>query len=124
MATKILLVDDEEQLRKIVVKVLARAGYKVDVATNGAEALQKLGEDIFDLLITDIRMPVSDGDAALPKILSLKPHLKVIVLTGYPLTLTPKIQSEILSGHYHYLAKPFDNRRLLSMVQELEGVIP
>lgn len=116
-AKKILVVDDEEMLRKILTKILTQAGYKVDTASNGEEAIEKIKAHPFDLMVTDIRMPVKDGSLALPAIESLKPKLKIILLTGYP--LQPELEEKVAKGDYAYLTKPFDNQELIAKVQSL-----
>lgn len=117
MAAKILVVDDEVMLRKILTKILGQAGYKVATASNGDEAVQKIKKGHFDVVIIDMRMPVKDGSQALPVIESLHPKLKIIVLTGYP--LSPEIEEKVALGRYHYMVKPFDNQELISKVQSL-----
>ena len=61
MATRILLVEDEANMVRTLAKILERKGYTVDAASTGEEALQRLSERTYDLLITDLNMPVMDG---------------------------------------------------------------
>ena len=100
--------DDEEGLRKVLEKILTHAGFRVSTAGNGQEAIEKIKQNSFDLLITDVRMPVKGGVEALPTIESLAPGLKIILLTAYP--LGPQLEEKVSSGKFHYIAKPFDNR--------------
>lgn len=116
-AAKILLVEDEQMLRKILTKILTQEGYQVLTANNGDEAIEKIKENRFDLMVTDLRMPKKDGTQALPLIESLDPKLKVIILTGYP--LPPEVEEKVSKGRYLYMAKPFDNQELISKIESL-----
>ncbi len=117
MSKKILVVDDEEGLRKILTKILAWESYQVLTANNGDEAIEKIKKQTVDLLITDIRMPVKDGSELLKVVSTFNPILKVIILTGYP--LSPYLEEKVTAGTYVYIAKPFDNLELLSKVNQI-----
>lgn len=117
MSAKILVVDDEKMLTKILAKILGQAGYRVSTVSDGDEAIDKVKQGHFDLLISDVRMPKKNGTEALPIIETLDPQLKIIILTGYP--LTPELEEKVSLGRYQYIAKPFDNDDLVAKVQEL-----
>lgn len=117
MPVKILIAEDEILLQKILFKLLTRAGYKVVTVGNGNEAIRKIKRGHFDVLITDIRMPIKDASQTLPLIESLAPKLKIIVLTGYP--LSPGMEAKVFSGRYHHISKPFDNQELLLKIKSL-----
>lgn len=113
----ILVVDDEEQIRKLVSLALRRAGYEVILATNGQEALERLSEALPDLIISDVMMPEMDG-------LALLTHLRSDPITRVvPLILltakgtTDDIVSGMNLGADDYLAKPFEMRVLLARVK-------
>lgn len=114
---RILIVDDEEELREILQKILTKAGYRVETAKNGEEGLLKFKERQFDLLITDLRMPARGGAEMLVQAERLDPAVKVIVLTGYP--LDPLTQKRVHEGRYLLVEKPFENASLLEKVKEL-----
>ncbi|MGP9820597.1 response regulator [Salinarimonas sp. NSM] len=82
---KILLVDDEEPVRGFLARGLALDGHAVDTAENGADALELLMEEgaTYDLLLTDIRMPLMDGIALALAAKREKPDLVVLLMTGY-----------------------------------------
>jgi two-component system, cell cycle sensor histidine kinase and response regulator CckA len=80
----ILVVDDEEAVRRFVDRVLRDAGYKTSTASDGPEALEtasRIGQ--FDLLVTDVMMPQMNGDELARRLRQQRPELKVLYLTGY-----------------------------------------
>jgi len=102
----ILVVDDEEIMRDMVKDVLAAAGYRVWTASNGEEAITKLKEGAFGIVITDIRMPGMDGVEVTRKLKRIDSEICVIVITGYA-----SIDSAIAvlkEGAYDYITKPFN----------------
>jgi len=102
---KILVVDDEEQTRKLFVDLLSQKGHQCVTANNGREALDKIMENKFDALITDIVMPEMDG-ITLTKELSKHYHnLPVMVITGY--TEEYSAETAIASGAREFIKKPF-----------------
>lgn len=114
---RILIIDDEGNLRGILKKILGKEGYRVETAENGEEGLLKLKERRFDLLITDLRMPGRGGAAMLSQVETLDPAVKVIVLTGYP--LDPFTQKRVSEGSYLLVEKPFENAFLLEKIKQL-----
>jgi two-component system cell cycle sensor histidine kinase/response regulator CckA len=81
---KVLVVDDEEPVRKFVERVLSEAGYCTELAGDGSEALevaQKIGQ--FEILVTDLMMPRMSGDELARRLRQSEPALKVLYLTGY-----------------------------------------
>ena len=80
---KVLVVDDEEVVGRSFDRVLGERGYDVTTASNGEEALQKLGSNGFDLVFTDIKMPGMDGIEVAKRIKDMNPWLPVVVVTGY-----------------------------------------
>jgi DNA-binding NarL/FixJ family response regulator len=103
---KILVVDDNEEDLQNMLTVLEREGYEVDGARNGELAFEKLNQEDYQLVITDLRMPKQDGLALLNSIRKDFPKTGVMVITGYP-SLDTSIQS--LRGEaFDYIVKPFD----------------
>lgn len=82
---RILVVDDEEPIRELVRRALQLDGHSVDVAADGGEALDRLiaEPEAFDLLLTDIRMPVMDGIALALAVARDNPMLTILLMTGY-----------------------------------------
>ena len=108
--TTVLVVDDEEGIRKALERFLTRVGYQVAVAANATEALQRLATDHPQTMLCDIRMPDISGVELLPKVLAQDPDLAVIMLTAID---EPRTAIECLKlGAYDYLIKPVDLEEL------------
>ena len=113
MNKKILVVDDEEVIRKFLRIQLAKLGYEVKEAADGEQALEKLGEDDFDLLICDIMMPKKDGWEVIKEVKS-NPKTRgipVIVLTAKQ--EEPDMFKGYDLGASYYMTKPFTKAQLL-----------
>ena len=80
---RILIVDDEEGMRRLLGRILTREGYDTTTAANGADALRLVASERFDLVVTDIKMPEMDGLQLLQEIRQYEPSLPVIVITAY-----------------------------------------
>jgi CheY-like chemotaxis protein len=81
--TRILVADDDEQVRSLFVKKLAAAGYEVHAARTGQRALDMLKASRFDLLVLDLNMPGTDGFEVLKTTRAEQPHVRVLVISGY-----------------------------------------
>jgi putative nucleotidyltransferase with HDIG domain len=112
---KILLVDDEEAIRKILKSVLETEGYVVHVADNGKTAQDLLGLEDFKVVISDIRMPETNGLKLLAFIRSSCPALPVILMTGFSELVEAKAAYE--QGAKGFLAKPFKRDELLNAIK-------
>ena len=115
-AARILVVDDEESIRDLCARVLTRAGYVVATAPSGEDAIVRLEEEAFDLMISDIRMPGISGLEVLEHAKTTFPAIRVVLITGFgtPQTLTRARQS----GADRILTKPFNPMELLAAVRE------
>lgn len=110
----ILVVDDELDAAKVLAKILKKKGYRIQLAANGLEALQKLHRNSFELVITDILMPKLDGIQLLKKIREEWPTLPVIVMTALD---DEQVYSQMLAmGAHAYLLKPFEFKQLFDAV--------
>ena len=83
MADRVLVVDDEQSLRKVLAATLQREGYEVQVASDGEEALAALDRDGADVVVTDLVMPRMDGLSLLRKVVARHPDVPVIVVTAH-----------------------------------------
>jgi len=119
LAGRIMVVDDDEVALKSLWRVLNKAGYKVSTANNPVRALERLTEEPFDLLVSDLRMPHLDGLTLLNEAKRLVPDLEVILVTGYP-SLDGAVDAT-KQGAFHYLAKPFTPDQLRGLVAEALG---
>ncbi|MCP9450678.1 MAG: sigma-54 dependent transcriptional regulator [Nitrospira sp.] len=102
---KILVVDDEESLRDVLSIMLKRTGYTVTSVADGEQALEILNKEIFDLVITDLRMPKIDGMEVLKAAKSAAPETVVLVITAF--ASAESAVEAMKQGAYDYLTKPF-----------------
>ena len=80
---RILIAEDEDTLRRFVARALAMDGHVIVEAGDGAEALEHIEAESFDLLLSDIRMPVMDGIALATETAKLRPTMPILLMTGY-----------------------------------------
>jgi CheY-like chemotaxis protein len=114
---RILVIDDDANLRQTLVLVLEHAGYSVTPSGCAREGLYCLQREAFDLIFLDIAMPEIDGLAFLPQLRDHYPHIPVMVLTGNTL---PDPAVELLpAGVSGYLSKPVDPEHILAQVSRL-----
>jgi diguanylate cyclase (GGDEF)-like protein len=102
---KILVVDDDEPMRKLIVSLLSPRGHQCVTANNGREALDKIMETKFDALITDIVMPEMDGITLTKELSKHYQNIPVMVMTGY--TEEYSAETVIASGAREFIKKPF-----------------
>ncbi len=102
---KVLVVDDEEPMRNLIVTMLSQKGHQCVTANNGLEALEKIKEARFDAFITDIVMPEMDGIALTKELLYHYQNLPVMVMTGH--TEEYAAETAIASGAREFIKKPF-----------------
>ena len=117
MAHKILVVDDEEIIRDSLFYILEKEGYEVDKAENGKTAYDKMIANHFDLVITDIEMPVMRGTELLEKITTLNVQTSVIVITAFG-SLETAITA-LRNGASDYILKPVEFDELLIKTKRL-----
>ncbi len=117
MATeRILIVDDEEHMRHLLTKMLTEQGYVVEVSADGDGALRRLREDLYDMVITDIRMPGLNGMELLEHTKVLSPETIIIIMTAFG-SVDSAVQA-IKNGAYHYITKPFKMEEILVLVRK------
>lgn len=113
---KILIVDDERNIRDYLDLILSMEGYRCRQASSGEEALDILKKEEFDLLITDIRMPGISGTELIKEATKIRPHIASIVITAVE-ELETAVES-LKSGAYDYITKPILNQeRLVFTIQ-------
>jgi DNA-binding NtrC family response regulator len=111
---KILVVDDQKNMRATTAILLRQAGHTVQEAEDGATAIQRLQHETFDVILTDLRMPTIDGMEVLKSAHQLAPDTQVIVMTAYG-TIESAVEA-IRRGAYDFLAKPFKEDEVLLRV--------
>lgn len=114
MKAKIMVVDDEEHIRKSLEEILRLEGYEISAIESADAALPILKTENFDLILLDLRMPGMDGIEFLRSVTRMAPETKVILLTGHG-TLESAIEA-LRQGASDYLLKPVASRELLSSV--------
>jgi two-component system cell cycle response regulator CpdR len=114
---KIILAEDDDDMRRFLVKALEKAGHQVTAFGEGASAFEEIKQATFDLLLTDIVMPEMDGIELARRAADLDPHLKIMFITGFaavalhPDSKAPK-DAKVLS-------KPFHLRDLVAEVDRM-----
>ena len=114
---KIILAEDDDDMRRFLVKALEKAGHHVTAFGEGASAFEEIKQATFDLLLTDIVMPEMDGIELARRAADLDPHLKIMFITGFaavalhPDSKAPK-DAKVLS-------KPFHLRDLVAEVERM-----
>lgn len=111
---KILVVDDDERIRRICKTFLGKVGHEVTVAEGAQIAIEAAGKADFDIVLTDIRMPDITGDVLIDRLRKVHPELAAVIMTGYP-TMELAIDAVSL-GVYEFLTKPFK-------LAELDGAV-
>ena len=113
---RILIVDDDENIRKTMKAILEDENYFVEIATNGKEAIQMSNEKMYNLALLDIRLPDMEGVELLKLMKEYVPRTRKIMVTGFP-----TIQNAVTAVNKKadaYLFKPVDVEKLLEIVKE------
>jgi len=122
MSDELLVVDDEPQMLIAINETLRRQGYRVTTAGSGMEALLRLKERYFQLVLTDLRMPEVSGLDLLKKVKTLSPQTPVVLLTAYG-TIQNAVDA-MRQGAFDYLLKPFSSESLEAVVRRALGAAP
>jgi len=115
---RVMIVDDEDNVRKVLRLTLTKAGYDVVEAEHGGKGIEAIGSDdnalMVDVVISDIRMPKINGLEAIAFFQQQYPSVPIIVVTGYP---DQQMATDLLTqGVFDYLVKPVDKDKLLATV--------
>ena len=114
MADRVLVVDDEQNLRKVLAATLQREGYEVQVAADGEEALAALERDGADVIVTDLVMPRMDGLTLLRRVVARHPDVPVIVVTAH--SRVDRAVEAMKAGAFDFVAKPFEHSELKAII--------
>jgi DNA-binding NtrC family response regulator len=101
---RILVVEDDQDIRDLLVETLQRSGFEIDTAENGKQGLQQFQAHHYDLILTDIRMPVMDGLQMLKMIKKEDSKMPIVVVTAYP-SVDSAVEC-LVKGADDYLVKP------------------
>ncbi len=110
---RILVVDDDEVVRRSYLRSLESTACDVAAASNGEEALQRMEESPVDVVLLDVRMPGLDGISVLRTIKQKWPESEVVIITGYPTVDSAK--EAVRLGAYDYLAKPIGPQDVINL---------
>jgi DNA-binding NtrC family response regulator len=113
---RILVIDDDESIRKVLATVLEENGYAVDTAPTGTEGIDKTHTEYYNLALLDIRLPDMEGTAVLARLKDTTPKMRKIIITGFP-----SVQNAVEAlnkGAHAYIMKPFDMEKVLKTIDE------
>ncbi|MBI1821243.1 MAG: sigma-54-dependent Fis family transcriptional regulator [Nitrospirae bacterium] len=113
---RILVVDDEVNMRALFEKILGKEGYEVETASTGEEAIQRLEKETFDLIISDLKMPGIDGSQVLKKAKEISPEIPFILLTAFG-TIDSAVAA-MKEGAFDYLTKPVNNDEVKLVIKK------
>ena len=119
--TSILILDDEPIVSKRLKPSLEKKGYEVETFTRSADALERVNERRFDIVITDLKMEGVDGMQFLTEVKEKYPDTEVIVITGFATMATAK--ESFNKGVFDFLAKPFKLGEIADVIAKAEAKI-
>ena len=117
MKNKVLIVDDEKNIRLTLKTALSKAGYEVETAVNGEDGLTKLKEEEIPVVLLDMKMPGMDGIQFLKEVTEKDIKTKVVMITGYGSVETAVETLKL--GAVDYLRKPFKPEEIISIVEDV-----
>jgi DNA-binding NtrC family response regulator len=115
-AARILVVDDDENIRKVVVAILEDEGYVVESVGTAKKAIETTKRKFFNVALIDIRLPDMEGTGLLGKMKDTTPRMRKIIITGYP-TLQNAIEA-VNKKADAYIMKPFDVDKVLATIKD------
>lgn len=113
---RILIVDDDENIRKVLTTILEDEGYIVESVGTARKAIAKTGKKFYNLALIDVRLPDMEGIELLTRMKDTTPKMRKIIITGYP-TLQNAVEA-VNRGADAYIIKPFDMKKTLSTIEE------
>ena len=113
---RILIIDDDENIRKVLQAILEDEGYAVDTAETAKKGIERSEKAFYNLALIDVRLPDMEGIELLSKLRGTKPKMRKIIVTGYP-TLQNAV-SAVNKGADAYVMKPFEVEKILQTIQE------
>jgi DNA-binding NtrC family response regulator len=118
---RILVVDDDSIIRKLLMEVLTNDGHHITSTENGAEAVEKVKSEHFDLVFMDVHMPQLNGLEALISMRNLYPDMPVVMMDSYPDQLARQAESR---GALTCMHKPFDLNEMRKIIEEVRSLTP
>lgn len=115
-AARILVIDDDENIRKVLATILEDEGYIVETAETAKKGIEKSEKAFYNLALIDVRLPDMEGIELLSKLRNTKPKMRKIIITGYP-TLQNAVDA-VNKGADAYVMKPFEVDKILQTIRE------
>jgi DNA-binding NtrC family response regulator len=112
---RIIIIDDDENIRKVLQTILEDEGYYIETAETAKKGIEKCESSFYNLALIDVRLPDMEGIELLTKLPSTKPKMRKIIVTGYP-TLQNAV-SAVNNGADGYVLKPFDVEKILATIK-------
>ena len=113
---RILVIDDDENIRKVLATILEDEGYIVETAETAKKGIEKSEKAFYNLALIDVRLPDMEGIELLSKLRNTKPKMRKIIVTGYP-TLQNAVAA-VNKGADAYVMKPFEVEKILQTIRE------
>ena len=113
---RILIVDDDENIRKVLTTILEDEGYIIESVGTAKKAIAKTGKKFYNLALIDVRLPDMEGIELLTRMKDTTPKMRKIIITGYP-TLQNAVEA-VNKGADAYIIKPFDMKKTLRTIRE------
>ena len=114
--TRILIVDDDENIRKVLTTILEDEGYDVESVDTAKKAIERTRRKFYNLALIDIRLPDMEGIELLTKMKNATPKIRKLIITGYP-TLQNAVEA-VNRGADAYIMKPFDMEKVLEAMKD------
>ena len=116
MNERILIVDDNADVRKVLSSILSEKGYLVAAMENGKQALKAAEKELFDLALIDVELPGIKGAELLHRLKEIQPRMVKIILTGFP--SFENAMKAVNEGADGYILKPFEGGKLLKTIRK------
>jgi DNA-binding NtrC family response regulator len=113
---RILIIDDDENIRKVLATILEDEGYDVESVDTARKAIEKTKRNFYNLALIDVRLPDMEGIELLTRMKDTTPKMRKIIITGYP-TLQNAVEA-VNKGADAYVLKPFDMEKVLKQIKE------
>ena len=114
-SARILIVDDDENIRKVLTTILEEEGYIIESVDTGKKAIERTKRKAYNLALIDIRLPDIEGIELLTRMKDTTPKMRKIIITGYP-TIQNAIEA-VNRGADAYIVKPFDMEKVLRTIE-------
>ena len=117
---RVLVVDDDEAIRKLIAAILRRRSFHVDTVANGEEALRKLAEQPYEIMLLDLMMPKVDGYTVIDTVYEQKIDVEIVVVTAAGASQVKAIDRTLVRS---VISKPFDVTQLVDIVSSVCAVV-